>query len=63
MTDNDEINELVKIQADKIAELEKQKKPLSDEEIWEWFEKNTALTKESALMIGRSIETKVRGEK
>lgn len=30
-------------------------KPLSDEEIWEWFEKNTALTKESGLMIARAI--------
>lgn len=34
----------------------KQTKPLSGEEIWEWFEKNTALTKESALMIARAIE-------
>jgi predicted HicB family RNase H-like nuclease len=33
-----------------------QTKPLSDDEIWEWFEKNTALTKESALMICRAIE-------
>ena len=41
----------------------KQTKPLSDEEIWEWFEKNTALTKESALKIARAIEAKVRREK
>lgn len=33
-----------------------QTKPLSDDEIWDWFEKNTALTKESALMIARAIE-------
>ena len=31
-------------------------KPLSDEEIWDWFEKNTVLAKESALMIARAIE-------
>jgi hypothetical protein len=41
--------------------LAPQTKPLSDDEIWEWFEKNTSLTKESALMIGRAIEAKVRG--
>jgi len=28
---------------------------LSDEEIWKWFEKNTVLAKESALMIARAI--------
>ena len=33
-----------------------QTKPLSDEEIWDWFRKNTALTKESALRIARAIE-------
>ena len=33
-----------------------QTKPLSDEEIWNWFRKNTALTKESALRIARAIE-------
>ena len=33
-----------------------QTKPLSDEEIWNWFKENTALTKESALRIARAIE-------
>ena len=32
-----------------------QTKPLSDEEIWNWFKENTALTKESALRIARAI--------
>ena len=30
-------------------------KELTDEEIWDWFKENTALTKESALMIARAI--------
>ena len=47
---------MLRQQADRIAELEKKKKPLSDEEIWDWFRKNTALTKESALRIARAIE-------
>ena len=36
--------------------LTPQTKPLSDEEIWNWFKENTALTKESALRIARAIE-------
>lgn len=28
---------------------------LTDEEIWDWFKENTALEKESALMIARAI--------
>lgn len=35
---------------------------LTDEEIWDWFRENTALTKESALMIARAILRKA-GEK
>ena len=30
-------------------------KELTDEEIWDWFKENTALTKESGLMIARAI--------
>ena len=30
-------------------------KELTDEEIWNWFKENTALTRESALMIARAI--------
>ena len=69
-----EIANMLRQQADRIAELEKegkvcatcgglvydpvikQTKPLSDEEIWNWFKENTALTKESALRIARAIE-------
>jgi len=36
--------------------LTPQTKPLTDEEIWNWFKENTALTKESALRIARAIE-------
>lgn len=38
------------------AQYLQQTKPLSDKEIWNWFEKNTALTKESALLIAKAIE-------
>ena len=31
-------------------------KGLTDEEIWEWFKENTALTKESGIRIVRAIE-------
>ena len=33
---------------------------LTDEEIWDWFKENTALTKESALMIARAILRKAQ---
>ena len=33
---------------------------LTDEEIWDWFKENTALTKESALMIARAILLKAQ---
>ena len=32
---------------------------LTDEEIWEWFKENTALTKESGIRIVRAIEAKL----
>jgi hypothetical protein len=51
MMSQDYAKELAKI----IVKL-KQTKTLSDEEIWDWFRKNTALTKESALRIARAIE-------
>ena len=35
-------------------------KELTDEEIWDWFKENTALTKESALMIARAILRKAQ---
>ena len=37
-------------------------KELTDEEIWDWFKENTALTKESALMIARAILRKAQGK-
>jgi hypothetical protein len=33
---------------------------LTDEEIWGWFKENTALTKESALIIARAILRKAQ---
>ena len=33
---------------------------LTDEEIWEWFKENTALTKESGIRIVRAIEAKLK---
>jgi hypothetical protein len=33
-----------------------QRKPLEDEEICPWFQKNTALTNEAAMRIVRAIE-------
>ena len=33
---------------------------LTDEEIWEWFRDNTALTNESGIRIVRAIEAKLR---
>ena len=35
-------------------------KEITDEEIWDWFKENTALTKESALMIARAILRKAQ---
>ena len=35
-------------------------KELTDEEIWDWFKENTALTKESALMIAKAILRKAQ---
>ena len=35
-------------------------KELTDEEIWDWFKENTALTKESALKIARAILRKAQ---
>ena len=40
--------------------VEPQTKPLSDDEIWNWFKENTALTKESALRIARAILRKAQ---
>jgi hypothetical protein len=67
-----EVKDMLRQQADLIRNLQKslgfknsgyetinltpQTKPLSDEEIWNWFKENTALTKESALRIARAIE-------
>jgi hypothetical protein len=33
---------------------------LTDEEIWEWFRDNTALTNESGIRIVRAIESKLK---
>jgi hypothetical protein len=33
---------------------------LTDEEIWEWFRDNTALTNESGIRIARAIEAKLK---
>jgi hypothetical protein len=33
---------------------------LTDEEIWEWFRDNTALTNESGIRIVRAIEAKLK---
>ena len=33
---------------------------LTDEEIWEWFRDNTALTNESVIRIVRAIEAKLK---
>lgn len=33
---------------------------LTDEEIWEWFESNTAITRDGALRIARAIEAKLK---
>ena len=33
---------------------------LTDEEIWEWFRDNTALTSESGIRIVRAIEAKLK---
>jgi hypothetical protein len=35
---------------------------LTDEEIWEWFRDNTALTNESGIRIVRAIEAKLRSK-
>ena len=45
-----------RVTGDSIHTCSPQLKPLSDEEIWNWFKENTALTKESALRIARAIE-------
>ena len=33
---------------------------LTDDEIWEWFESNTAITRDGALRIARAIEAKLK---
>ena len=46
---------------DLLQKVKQQKfKDLTDEEIWDWFKENTALTKESALMIARAILRKAQ---
>ena len=46
---------------DLLQKVKQQKfKDLTDEEIWDWFKENTALTKESALMIARAILLKAQ---
>ena len=56
--------ELERLYEDAKAEIEALKahpvKELTDEEIWDWFKENTALTKESALMIARAILRKAQ---
>jgi len=49
-----------------VTELEKELKKkrkwvgLTDDEIWEWFRDNTALTSESGKYIYQAIEAKLR---
>ena len=35
---------------------------LTDEEIWQWFKENTALTEESGVRIVRAIEAKLKAK-
>ena len=42
-------------QAEELHEIMQSNAELTDEEIWDWIKENTALTKESALMIARAI--------
>ena len=71
----EEIATMLRHQADRIRNLEKSlgfknsgyetinltpQLELTDEEIWDWFKENTALTKESALMIARAILRKAQ---
>ena len=48
--------EMLRQQADRIAELEKQTKPLSDEEIKEVWLKRPANTAEDVVRFARAIE-------
>ena len=47
-------------QAEELHEIMQSNAELTDEEIWDWFKENTALTKESALMIARAILRKAQ---
>ena len=50
--------QMVKIKA--IHEAPRTWVGLTDEEIWEWFRDNTALTNESGIRIVRAIEAKLK---
>jgi len=52
--------ERLKAQQDSRFEPQRPWVGLTDEEIWEWFRDNTALTNESGIRIVRAIEAKLK---